>query len=60
MGDVAEEKDVFHQRATWRNRRKAIVRLRFSIQAYALLVVYVAAFTSLYKLIPWAIRTYQP
>jgi hypothetical protein len=36
------------------------MRLRFSVRAYALAVVFVAEIVSLYKLIPWAIRTYRP
>ena len=36
------------------------MRLRFSIRAYMLAVVFVTEIVSLYKLIPRAIRTYQP
>jgi hypothetical protein len=36
------------------------MRLRFSIRSYALAVVYVAAFASLYKIGVWAIATYHP
>jgi hypothetical protein len=36
------------------------MRLRFSIRAYMLAVVFVAEIDSLYKLIPWMIRTYHP
>jgi hypothetical protein len=39
---------------------KCIVGLQFSIQAYALFVVYVAAIVSLRKIVQWAIRTYHP
>jgi hypothetical protein len=39
---------------------KCIVKYRFSIRAYALLVVYVASITTLYKIGIWAIRTYHP
>jgi hypothetical protein len=39
---------------------KSIVSLRFSIRTYMLAVVFVAEIVSLYKLIPWAIRTYHP
>jgi hypothetical protein len=34
--------------------------LQFSIRGYALAVVFVAEIVSLYKLVPWAIRTYHP
>jgi hypothetical protein len=37
----------------------AFVKLQFSIRAYMLAVVFVAEIVSLYKLIPWMIRTYQ-
>jgi hypothetical protein len=43
-----------------RSRRKGIVRYRLSIQAYALLVVYVAGLVTLYKIGVWAVRTYYP
>jgi hypothetical protein len=36
------------------------VRLELSIRDYTLLVVYVASFTTLYKIGVWAIRTYHP
>lgn len=37
-----------------------IVRLRFSIRAYALAVVYIASITTLYKIGVWVIRPYHP
>jgi hypothetical protein len=44
----------------WRRRRTATVKLQFSIRAYAIAVVYVAGLATLYKIVPWAIRTYHP
>jgi hypothetical protein len=62
LGDVAAESGAAHesQRATWRRRWQGVMRLRFSIRAYMLLVVCIAGITALYKLIPWMIRTYHP
>jgi hypothetical protein len=37
-----------------------MVKLQFSIRAYALAVAFMAEIISLCKLIPWMIRTYHP
>jgi hypothetical protein len=44
----------------WRSRRTVTVNLQFSIRAYALGVLYVASFATLYKIGVWALRTYHP
>ena len=48
------------RQTSWRCCRKGTVKFRFSIRAHALLVVYVASITRLYKIGVWGIRTYHP
>jgi hypothetical protein len=52
--------EFFTNASTYDRVGKCIVKLRFSIRAYMLLVVYVASITTLCKIVPWAIRTYHP
>jgi hypothetical protein len=52
--------EFFTNASTYGRVGKCIVKLRFSIRSYLIAVVFVAEFVSLYRLIPWAIRAYQP
>jgi hypothetical protein len=57
---LSPEAALDKSKLTGDDARKCIVRLQSSIRAYALAVMFAAEIVSLYKLIPWAIRTYHP